>query len=408
MSVDIGNAEPSTITVDPVAVDDTAQINFGETAVIAVLENDFDPDGDALILDGVGSPVNGNATINGNNILYTPQPTFFGTDFFTYRIIDGNGGTDTATVTVTVEQANLSPIAVDDATQINTGETAVIAVLANDFDPDGDLLTLDGVASPVNGNVAINGDNILYTPQPTFFGTDFFTYTIIDGNGGTDTATVTVNVNTPPFLITSTRPIGTPKVDFLELNNGTIDWFVTISPNSLAGETIGEETFEVDGIPQNIAHGTGGTFITIVSDSDAPFGSPTITISIQPPSELSLNDTQISQGSFNLSSITGFLSDETSISIATPDPILATIGDTMEHILFDAPLNTEVLQLTGFFDPSNPDISPANFNITLGPLSGAGLQWTFYLPATTDMTSFQVTDLNTTNGLGDNTNYFLI
>jgi hypothetical protein len=109
--------------------------------------------------------------------------------------LDGNGGTDTATVTVTVGPVNDAPVANDDVATTNEDVAVSIQVLANDTDPDGDSLTIDSFTQPANGAVADNGDGtVTYTPDPDFNGEDTFTYTILDGNGETDTATVTVNV----------------------------------------------------------------------------------------------------------------------------------------------------------------------------------------------------------------------
>ncbi len=70
-----------------------------------------------------------------------------------------------------------------------------IDVLANDTDglDGGETLTVTAVTQGANGTVAITGGGtgVSYTPNADFFGADSFTYTISDGNGGTDTATVT-------------------------------------------------------------------------------------------------------------------------------------------------------------------------------------------------------------------------
>ncbi len=74
-------------------------------------------------------------------------------------------------------------------------------VLANDFDPDGDSLTIVSLTMPTNGTAEISGDVILYTPAAGFSGSDVFSYTIDDGFGGQATASVTVEVvraNRPP------------------------------------------------------------------------------------------------------------------------------------------------------------------------------------------------------------------
>lgn len=73
--------------------------------------------------------------------------------------------------------------------------TVTIAVLTNDSDPDiNDMLSATGASDPANGSVVVNGDGtITYTSDGGFTGADTFTYDISDGNGGTSTATVTVN-----------------------------------------------------------------------------------------------------------------------------------------------------------------------------------------------------------------------
>jgi probable HAF family extracellular repeat protein len=200
-----------------------------------------------------------------------------------------------------------------------------------------------------------------------------------------------------PTSINREQPSGTPGEDFIELSNGSSDWFVTIPANSLAGSTMGEDPFAPGGRLWDVPHGTGRS---VVNGSN-------LSISIQPPPELTLNGIPITEGTFNLTSIIAYLANGSEIAITPPDPIFANIGDLTEHLLFDVPLDTEVIHLLGFFDPSNPDLDPANFDITIGPLSDTEQQWTFYLPATTDMTTVQVTNLGNGAALDDNTNYFL-
>lgn len=65
-------------------------------------------------------------------------------------------------------------------------------MLANDHDPVGDLLAVDSVSPPANGTATIDGTEVVYTPDPGFFGVDTFTYTVGDGGGGSAQATVTV------------------------------------------------------------------------------------------------------------------------------------------------------------------------------------------------------------------------
>ncbi len=97
---------------------------------------------------------------------------------------------------------NEPPVANPSQFTVETDSTNnVLDVLANDFDPDDDELTIQSITMPGNGSAEISGDVILYTPAAGFVGTDSFVYTIDDGFGGQDTATVTVEVvqpNRPP------------------------------------------------------------------------------------------------------------------------------------------------------------------------------------------------------------------
>ena len=123
------------------------------------------------------------------------MPISTATDTLTYTISDGNGGTDTATVAITVNPQNDAVIARNDTASVDEDSAVTIGVLANDSDFEGDTLSVLS-ASAGNGSVSIRPDGSLdYTPNSNFNGTDTVTYTISDGNGSTDTATVAVTVN---------------------------------------------------------------------------------------------------------------------------------------------------------------------------------------------------------------------
>lgn len=107
---------------------------------------------------------------------------------------------DGSSASVPVPQAFINvqgpPVAVDDFASTLEDTPVTIDVLANDSDPNGDALTVISVGPAMQGTVVINADNtVTYSPDSTIFdASDTFTYTIDDGNGLTDTATVTVDV----------------------------------------------------------------------------------------------------------------------------------------------------------------------------------------------------------------------
>jgi hypothetical protein len=180
----------------PIAVDDAATTNENTSVTILVLLNDSDPDEDPLTVIDATQGANGSVTFTGSNVTYTPNAGFSGSDSFSYTISDGRGGTDSASVSVTVLNVNAPPVAVDDTASVTQGTLHnPINVLGNDSDPDGDPLTIVDLSPGPNGSVETDGTTVYYTPAAGFVGTDSFTYTISDGNGGQDTATVTVTVN---------------------------------------------------------------------------------------------------------------------------------------------------------------------------------------------------------------------
>ncbi|MDR2710397.1 MAG: OmpA family protein [Burkholderiales bacterium] len=88
--------------------------------------------------------------------------------------------------------ANQPPVAVNDYAIAGFNQPVDIDVLANDYDPDGDKLTITSFTQPHNGTVTQNGNILTYRARTNFVGNDYFQYTISDGHGGTATATVTV------------------------------------------------------------------------------------------------------------------------------------------------------------------------------------------------------------------------
>ncbi|TWU03089.1 Ig-like domain-containing protein [Neorhodopirellula pilleata] len=158
---------------------------------------DLDP-GDTATISLTTGPNNGSASITNGVLTYTPNANFNGTDTITYTATNASGS-DSAVVTINVGSVNDAPIAQDDTATVVKNGSVAINVLANDNpDPtnEGDtpVVTVATGNLPANGTVTINNNVITYTPNSNFIGTDSFTYTLSDGAGGSDTATVTVEV----------------------------------------------------------------------------------------------------------------------------------------------------------------------------------------------------------------------
>jgi len=87
------------------------------------------------------------------------------------------------------------PTALPDVAVTTSGASIAVAVLSND---SGNALSIAGFTNPGNGSVSVgSNDTLIYQPEPGFVGIDAFSYTVIDGLGGSSQADVTVTVNAP-------------------------------------------------------------------------------------------------------------------------------------------------------------------------------------------------------------------
>jgi len=181
----------------PSAAGDSVSTNENAAKQVPVLANDSDPDGDALSVTGAGPAAHGTVVMNADGtVTYKPATNYFGPDSFGYTISDGRGGTNSATVSVTVVHINQPPTATNDTATTARSTKATIKVLANDSDPDRDALKVTSVGRFTKGGSAtINTDQtVRYRPKTGFVGTETFVYMISDGHGHTASATVTVTV----------------------------------------------------------------------------------------------------------------------------------------------------------------------------------------------------------------------
>ncbi len=195
----------------PLAQDDELRLREDTSGVVDLLANDRDPDGDQLRLILLGQTLHGTVEhLAGGSVRYRPPGDFFGEDAFSYRISDGRGGANQATVAVRVLPVNDPPAARDDSAATVEDQPVSIDVLANDHDVDGDPLTVVSVSQPEEGRVESEPNGaLLFRPALDFHGTARFGYTVADVEGAVDAAQVDVEVepvNDPPRVSLSARP----------------------------------------------------------------------------------------------------------------------------------------------------------------------------------------------------------
>ncbi|WP_162806225.1 beta strand repeat-containing protein [Sphingosinicella terrae] len=200
--------DSGTVAFDDPDLSDTHSASFAPQGGSYVGTFTLDP------VDQIGDGVGWNFSVDDSAIDFLDEGEVL-TQTYVIEIDDGNGGTVTQDVTITITGAgdNLPPDAVDDSYDatgnVTLTVTAAGGVLANDSDdagvgtdPGETPVTAYDSVSANGGTVSMNPDgSFSYTSAPGFTGTDSFTYTITDADGETDTATVTINVESSVWFI---------------------------------------------------------------------------------------------------------------------------------------------------------------------------------------------------------------
>ena len=118
-----------------------------------------------------------------------------------------NGGAYESLINFSPAQANPALVTAEDTPL----SISLATLLANDSDADGDTLSITTVGNASHGTATLNSNGtITFTPAANYFGPASFTYTISDGQGGSSTATVTLNitsVNDAPTISAGTAHV---------------------------------------------------------------------------------------------------------------------------------------------------------------------------------------------------------
>ena len=157
----------------------------------------------------------GTLTLNSDGTFnYAPAAGFEGDDAFRYQVFDGKANSNVATVTLHVSSGTSEtpppdetpppaedqrPEAVNDVFSTPAGTAlnvpAANGLLANDSDPDGDVITASAFGQPLHGTVTVADDgSFVYTPEAGYVGMDAFLYRTSDGRKWSAVAAVTIYV----------------------------------------------------------------------------------------------------------------------------------------------------------------------------------------------------------------------
>ncbi len=242
---------------------------------------------DNLMIEVVTEPTRGSlgtVTANGEvfEIAYSPALNIVGTDFFTYRFIDGNKDTNIGTVHIQIKNRNTAPVALPQTVQV-TEDTHKDFVLAG-TDLDGDTLVFEVVTQPTHGTLSGTVPNLRYTPEENYHGADSFFFKAKDATLE-NTAQVTFSVSAVndrpvalamPGLSTNEDVPKSLTLQGDDIDNTNLTFSITQQPNNA--------TFS--GTPPNLVltpeanfHGTV-TFAFRVSDGTLNSDPRTVSVTV--------------------------------------------------------------------------------------------------------------------------------
>ncbi|MBL7813488.1 MAG: gliding motility-associated C-terminal domain-containing protein [Saprospiraceae bacterium] len=218
----------------PIAVDDVATTTKNTPTNINILANDQVNGTLSRPPVVVSLPQHGSTSWLNNQMVYTPDTDYCGSDVFTYEICNANG-CDTALVTVTIRcDSSFSGtrlVAVDD--RISTPKNTALGFKPTQNDTIvGTLNEVSLITSPVHGTISFVGlDSLIYTPDYNYCGNDTFDYRICNNLGACDTGRVFINVTCGNDTITTARPNAVD--DFAQVRKGQM-----VTVNIMGNDTL--------------------------------------------------------------------------------------------------------------------------------------------------------------------------
>ncbi len=196
-------------------------------------------------------------------------------------------------MTLTVDQANDPPVAVNDSAGTAEDTAVTFSVTGNDNDPDGSIDPASVVITggPANGSLVVNGDGtVTYTPDADFSGSDSFTYTVQDNEGlVSNEATVNLTVdpaNDPPVAVADSASTDVNTAVDIDILGNDSDADGNLVPGSVAimtqpsngSVTVDPVTGQVTYTPDAGYSGTDSFTYTVQDDDGNTSNTATVSL----------------------------------------------------------------------------------------------------------------------------------
>ncbi|MGK0462837.1 MAG: hypothetical protein ACJA0W_003702 [Candidatus Azotimanducaceae bacterium] len=143
----------------------------------------------------------------------------------------GGGGSSSTTPAPSAPVANSTPAAADDTLAVVVNTPTLLTITDNDSDSDGTLSTVTIVQNTTNGDLAVQGTNVIYAPNADYLGPDTFTYTVSDNDGApSNAASVALTVGAITLTSLSVENLSAPSSGYVSQNNAELGTNVLTSP----------------------------------------------------------------------------------------------------------------------------------------------------------------------------------
>ncbi|MBI1766667.1 MAG: tandem-95 repeat protein, partial [Acidobacteria bacterium] len=303
----------------PLAASQTVTLDEDTPKALTLVASD--PENQTLTYSILQAPQHGTLTGTPPNVTYNPTANFNGPDAFTFKANDGRLDSNIATVSLTVTPVNDAPVA--QGSNIAISEDAPGNLILQASDVDGDPLTFTITKQPSNGTLSGTAPNLIYTPNPNFFGTDEVRFRASDGKTNSNEAVIgiivtsvndapTITVPGPQSVITGQPVSFTVTAADVDAN----DTLTLTATNTPAGSTFTQTNATTGQFTWTPTEAQAGSFTVTfaVRDNGLPMLSATNTvtivvspqttnITIDAPSQL--NATENQQVSFTVSAAGG-------------------------------------------------------------------------------------------------------
>ena len=255
------NRPPVLDPIDNKAVTEGSLLAFNVTAI--------DPDTDRLNYFATGLPELTTLNYTTGEFSWIPNYNAAGVYNATFTVYDGKGGNDSKTVLITVEDMNRAP-ELQSIENKTIAEDHLLTFLVKATDPDGDIVHLTEIGSPLGAILNSTTGNFTWTPNYDQAGNYRVTFVAQDDKGGIDSANVTITV-----LDTNRSPILSP------IENKTVKVGSTLNFTVIATDSDGDKlAFAVIDLPVGAdLNATTGNFVWTPTKSDVGLHSFAISVS---------------------------------------------------------------------------------------------------------------------------------